>query len=115
MLAFRRILPKPERHVLVCINERPADNPKGSCAARGSVALYEQLKSMAKDRGLARRVIVSRASCLKHCSRGVTVAVYPDNVWYAGVTPQDLAEICDAHLRDGEPVARLAMPDIPWE
>ena len=108
-------MPKPERHVLVCINERPAENPKGSCAAKGSVSLYEALKAMVRDRGLGRRVIVSRASCLKHCSRGITVAVHPDNAWYAGVTPADLGEICDSHLRDGVPVARLEMPDIPWE
>ena len=108
-------MPKPERHVLVCTNERPADSPKGSCATKGSLALYDQLKAMAKDRGLGKRVIVSRTSCLKHCSRGITLAVYPDNVWYAAVTPEDLAEICDAHLRDGRPVERLAMPDIPWE
>ena len=36
-------MPKPQRHVLVCTNERPADSPKGSCAAKGSVALYDQL------------------------------------------------------------------------
>jgi len=108
-------VPKPERHVLVCINERPADNPKGCCAAKGSVALFEQLKAMTRERGLGSSVIVSRTSCLKHCSRGITVAVYPDNVWYAGVTPADLAEICDSHLGEGVPVARLAMPDIPWE
>ena len=108
-------MPKPERHVLVCTNERPPDSPRGSCAAKGSVALYERLKAMVKERGLGRRVIVSRTSCLKHCSRGITVAVYPDNAWYAGVTPEDLPEICDSHLRDGVPVARLAMPDIPWE
>ena len=101
--------------MLVCINERPADNPKGSCAAKGSVALYEELKAMVKARGLGKRVIVSRASCLKHCSRGITVAVHPDNEWYAGVTSADLGEICDSHLRDGVPVARLKMPDIQWE
>ena len=38
-------------------------------------------------------MIVSRTSCLKHCSRGITLAVYPDNVWYAGVRPEDLEEI----------------------
>ena len=108
-------MPKPERHVLVCINERPADNPKGSCAAKGSVALYERAEGhdpRARPRRPRHR---EPTSCLKHCSRGITVAVYPDNVWYAGVTPADLAEICDSHLRDGAPVERLAMPDIPWE
>ena len=101
--------------MLVCINERPADNPKGSCAAKGSVGLHDALKAMVRDRGLARRVIVSRTSCLKHCSRGITVAVYPDNVWYGGVTPADLEEICASHLEGGMVVERLVMPDIPWE
>lgn len=108
-------VPKPERHVLVCLNTRPAGNPKGSCGEKGAEAVFERLKAMAKDRGLGERVIVNRTSCLKHCSRGITVAVYPENVWYAGVKEADLEEICAAHLQGGRPVARLLMPDIPWE
>jgi len=101
--------------VLVCTNVRPAGNTKGSCGEKGSEALFEALKAMVRERGLKDRVIVNRTSCLKHCSRGITVAVQPDNVWYGGVTEADLAEICDAHLAAGRPVARLFMPDIPWE
>jgi (2Fe-2S) ferredoxin len=60
--------------------------------------------------------MVNRTYCLKHCSRGPVVAVQPDNVWYAGVTDADLAEICDAHGEGGgREVERLRMPDIPWE
>ena len=33
-------MPKPERHVLVCLNSRPPDNPKGCCAQKGSEGLY---------------------------------------------------------------------------
>lgn len=108
-------MPKPERHVLVCLNARPPGTPKGCCAEKGSEALFERLKAMVKELGLARRVIVNRTSCLKHCSRGVTVAVYPENVWYARVTADDLPEIVESHLRDGRPVERLFMDDIPWE
>ncbi len=108
-------MPRPERHVLICLNRRPPGNPKGSCAEKGSEALYDALRDRVKARGLRGRVIVNRTSCLKHCSRGVTVAVYPDNVWYAEVTDADLDEICVAHLEGGQPVGRLAMPDIPWE
>lgn len=108
-------MPKPEHHVLVCLNARPADSPKGSCAAKGSEALFERLKSVLREHGLSGRVIVNRTNCLKHCSRGTVVAVQPDNVWYAHVTENDLGELCEAHLRDGRPVERLLMPDIPWE
>ena len=108
-------MPKPEHQVLVCTNTRPPGNPKGSCGQKGSEALYDQLKAMVKERGLGQRVMVQKTSCLKHCSRGITVAVQPDNVWYAGVHPEDLDEICGAHLEGGRPVERLFMPDIPWE
>jgi (2Fe-2S) ferredoxin len=108
-------LPRPEHHVLVCLNTRPPGNPKGSCAEKGSEALFDQLKAMVRERGLDRRVIVNRTSCLKHCSRGITVAVYPEGVWYGAVTKDDLPEICSSHLEGGRPVERLSMPEIPWE
>lgn len=108
-------MPKPERHVLVCLNARPPGNPKGSCAEKGSEEVFDRLKAMAKERGLGQRVIVNRANCLKHCSRGITVAVYPENVWYARVTPADLPEIVESHLENGRPIERLFMDDIPWE
>jgi (2Fe-2S) ferredoxin len=108
-------LPKPERQVLVCVNVRPPGNPKGSCGERGSQALFDRLKAILRERGLDGRVMVNRTYCLKHCSRGPTMAVQPDNVWYGAVTPADLDEICTSHLEGGRPVERLLMPDIPWE
>jgi len=108
-------LPKPERQVLVCTNVRPPGAKKPSCGERGAEPLYEKLKDMVRDRGLRDRVMVNRTGCLKHCSRGITVAVQPDNVWYAGVAEGDLEEICAKHLEGGSAVDRLQMPDIPWE
>ena len=92
-------MPKPERQLLVCVNTRPPGNPKGSCGEKGSQELFERLKELLKERGLDERVMVNRTYCLKHCSRGPTVAVQPDNVWYAGVTQSDLAEICECTAR----------------
>ena len=70
---------------------------------------------LVRERGLDNRVMVNRTMCLKHCSRGAVLAIQPDNVWYAAVTPDDLAEICVTHLEQGQTVERLLMPDIPWE
>ena len=106
---------KPERHVLVCLNTRPPGNPKGSCGEKGSETVFDQLKAYVKSHGLGSHVIVNRTNCLKHCSRGITVAVYPENVWYSGVTSADVEAIGRGHLEEGLPVARLLMPDIPWE
>lgn len=108
-------MPKPRRQVLVCVNERPAESAKGSCGRKGGQALFDRLRALLRERGLADGVMVNRTYCLKHCSRGPVLAVQPDNVWYAGVGPEDLEQLCDDHLRDGRPVERLLMPDIPWE
>jgi (2Fe-2S) ferredoxin len=106
---------KPVRHVLVCLNQRAPGNPKGSCAEKGSEAILTQLKELVAQAGLKERVMVVGTRCLKHCSQGVTVAVYPENVWYARVGTGDVKELCESHLVGGQPLPRLFMPDIPWE
>jgi len=108
-------MPKPERQVLVCTNARPPGNPRGCCTEKGAQEVLDALKDRVRDMGLAERIMVNRTGCLKHCSRGVAVAVQPDNVWYAGVTTADLPELVESHLGQGRPVERLLMPDIPWE
>lgn len=108
-------MPKPEKHVLVCLNKRPPENPRGCCDAKGSEDVFGRLKALVAERGLKDRVMVTRTGCLKHCSRGVAMAVHPENVWYSGVTLADLEEIVATHLVAGRPVERLLMPDIPWE
>jgi len=108
-------MPKPQRQVLVCVNTRPPGNSRGSCGEKGSADLFLALKKLVSERGLAGQVMVTRTYCLKHCSRGPTVAVQPDNVWYSAVKLADLAEIVSSHLEREQPVERLLMPDIPWE
>jgi (2Fe-2S) ferredoxin len=109
-------MPRPQRHLLICTNDRGPGHPRGSCAEKGSEKFIGVMKDLIKERGLKERVIVSRTGCLKHCSLGVVAAVYPDNVWYQKVQESDLPSICDSHLEKGEPVAGLALPeDAAWE
>jgi (2Fe-2S) ferredoxin len=107
-------MPKPRTQILVCCNERDAGASKPCCAARGGVALYQALKDGARDRGLRDEILVTRTGCLKHCSRGVTVAVWPANDWYGGASAADAGDILDA-AKSATFLARLAMPDGPWE
>ena len=39
------------------------------------------------------------------------MVVYPQGVWYAGVTPGDVREIVEAHLDRAEIVERLWLPE----
>jgi (2Fe-2S) ferredoxin len=109
-------MPRPEIQILVCTNERPPDAKKPSCGPRGSLEVYHRFKDRVKELGLRDRVMVNRTGCLKHCSRGITVAVWPYNLWYARVRVEDVDEILDKTvLGNGQEVERLRMPDIPWE
>jgi (2Fe-2S) ferredoxin len=107
-------VPRPAIHVLVCTNERGPDAPKPSCAPRGSLTLYDRFRDVVKARGLRDAVLVTRTGCLKHCSRGPTVVVWPANHWYGAVALEDVEPLLDAELAGGELVARR-MPPGPWE
>lgn len=52
-------------------------------------------------------VAVTPCGCLGPCFDGPNLVVYPDGVWYAGVTPADVAELVERHLVAGEVVERL--------
>jgi (2Fe-2S) ferredoxin len=100
-----------ERHVFVCGNQRPDGHPRGCCDPTGAEALHKRFKTAIADRGLQRRVRANRSGCLDQCEHGPTVVVYPEAIWYGGVTAADVDEIVDRHLVGGEVVARLRLAD----
>lgn len=108
-------MPKPKVQILVCTNEREPGAKKPSCGPRGAMDVYHRFKDRVKELGLRDDVMVTRTGCLKHCSRGITVAVWPQNEWCARVKPEDVDEILERIVQNREPIERLRMPDIPWE
>jgi (2Fe-2S) ferredoxin len=106
-------MPSFQRHVFVCINERPADHPKGCCKAKGGIEVRDKLKSELTARGISKIIRANNAGCLDQCEYGVSVVVYPEQVWYGHVTVDDIPELIDKHLVGGEVVERLLQPDQP--
>ncbi len=101
--------PHYQRHVFVCTNQREPGNPKGCCADKGADAVRDAFKRILHEKGLKGAIRANAAGCLDQCARGVSVVVYPEQVWYGGVKAEDVLEIVEHHLIGGVPVERLRM------
>lgn len=99
-------VPYFEAHVFVCVNERPADHPFGSCAGRGAAALRDRLKAKAKELG-PKTVCVTSTKCLSRCDKGPVLVIYPEGIWYQPQNEADVDEIFETHLSKGGRVERL--------
>jgi (2Fe-2S) ferredoxin len=106
-------MPPFQRHIFVCTNQRPKDDPRGCCANLGSEKLHAYFKSEAKRLNLKGVVRANKAGCLDHCELGPSVVIYPEGVWYWIGSEADVTEIMERHVLRGEVVTRLLMPDHP--
>jgi len=102
-----------KKYVLVCTQERPADHPKGSCKQRGGMEVFTKLREEFEQRELGSVARPVGTTCLGSCENGAMVVVFPDNVWYAGVKAQDVAEIIESHVLQDKPVERLLFKEDP--
>jgi (2Fe-2S) ferredoxin len=89
-----------ERHVFVCYWGK-------DCAPAGGRAIADTLKARSKAAGMTDRVRVNKSGCLNQCDSGPMMVVYPEGIWYAGVTEDDIDEILERTVMKGEVIERL--------
>jgi (2Fe-2S) ferredoxin len=101
---------KLKSHVFICTHERPPGHPRGCCKLKNSEELIQIFKQEIAKAGIAKDARAQKSGCLDTCEYGPSVVVYPENVWYGGVKPEDIPEIVQSHLVEGRPVERLKIP-----
>jgi len=66
-----------------------------------------------KGRNPMGEVVLTECGSVGFCSIGVAVLVYPEGTWYGQVQPEDVPEIIEQHIQNGNVVGRLALIDMP--
>ncbi len=82
-----------KRHLFFCIGP-------DCCKTREGEQLWEHVKKRVKETGL--EVMRTKAACLRVCTAGPWLVVYPDGVWYGAVTPTRFDRILTQHLVGGQ-------------
>ncbi len=86
-------------HLLVCGGT--------GCTSSESLKLVDELKECIEKYGISSEVEVVVTGCFGFCEKGPIVKVYPDDVFYVTVKPEDAEEIVKEHVLKGRHVERL--------
>lgn len=100
------------KHIVICAGT--------GCISNGSLLVYKAISESLIQAGLNnviklsldvhddnKLVYVSRSGCQGFCAQGPLLTIYPDNVMYVGVKPQDAAEIIQKTVVNDEVIDRL--------
>ena len=104
-------MPKFKHHLFICTNSRAEDHPRGSCDPKQTGDLHRAFKTKLALRGLKGTIRANKSGCLDQCEHGPTVVVYPDEVWYSVKATEDVDEIIESHIVNGNPVERLRIAE----
>ena len=95
------LIPPFRYHVLTCHGPR--------CTTLGSSSVWDHLSNRLHENNLGDNdVLVAQTGCLYPCNLGPTMVVYPEGVWYCGLTNGAIDRIVDEHFINGVPIAEYA-------
>jgi NADH-quinone oxidoreductase subunit F len=81
------------------------------CLAYGTRKLEEALRTEIENRGLSDRVLVRPTGCHGFCERGPLMVIHPQKILYQRVQLEDVEDIIQKTILEGEVVDRLLYID----
>jgi (2Fe-2S) ferredoxin len=89
-----------ERHVFLCTGPN-------CCTPEVGMEAWDALKKELKEKGLLagpHACYRTKVGCLRICTEGPTMVVYPEGTWYHGMTADKIDRFVREHLQEGRAV-----------
>ena len=81
------------------------------CRAYGSVNVYDTFVAEIAKQGLGDKVTMRSTGCHGFCERGTIVVIFPEEICYLRVKPEDVPEIVSETLLNGKIIDRFLYED----
>ncbi len=81
------------------------------CVALGATSVLEAFKNGIKKAKLEEEVEIKETGCLGFCEQGPRVTIYPDEICYFKVKPDDVQEIISQTIKENKIVEHLLYTD----
>ncbi len=95
------LIPPHSYHALLC--RGPRCNSAGAGEAAKALKQCLKAKNMGDD-----AVLVAQTGCLFPCNLGPLMVVYPEGIWYSGLSEKGIERIVEEHFAGGKVVAHHA-------
>ena len=99
------------------LSKRDPDNPcisicaGAGCIASGADEVIAAFKAEIENQGLQADVDTKGTGCPGFCERGPVVVIYPEEICYLQVKPEDVREIVEQTIKENKVIERLLYED----
>lgn len=100
-----------QRHIFFCQNVKSSGKKCCGQLNTGEFTDYFKARLNKSDLHGQSKNRVSFTGCLGRCKAGPCIVMYPEGIWYSYSNFDDLDEIFQRHILEGEVVNRLIIED----
>jgi (2Fe-2S) ferredoxin len=101
-IAIRLQIGNYQRHILLCVGP-------SCCSEQIGAGAWKKLKDELKARNLSLSDIPNacyrtKVQCLRICTAGPILVVYPEGYWYSGMTEDRIDRFIEEQILGGKPI-----------